>query len=76
MVTLARLEQNANAKSPIVVTLLGIVTLKGGPFTPENAYSPIVVTGRPLIVSGMDASPPPPLARNLVIVNVPLALVW
>ena len=49
----------SNAPSPILVTLLGIVTLVRV-VQRSNAYCPMVVTGRPVIVSGMVTAPPGP----------------
>jgi len=66
------LAQEENAPSPIPVTLLGIVTLvKLGML--KKADLPMLVTGRPLIVSGMVRSPPGPVYPEIVI--VPLLVV-
>ena len=66
IVTLVRLEQASNAYAPMLVTLLGIVTLVKG--WPTNALSPMVVTGRPVIVAGMTTAPPGPWYPVIVIV--------
>jgi len=58
MVMLVRAIQDANAKSPMLVTLEGMVTLISPMEALENAYVPILVTGRPLIVAGMLTAPP------------------
>jgi hypothetical protein len=57
----------ANARSPIVVTELGMVTLVK--LHHRNACSPIVVTGSPLILSGMATCADKPL--YLVMITMP-----
>ena len=49
------------------VTVLGILTLVRVE-EPENACSPISVTIKPLMVSGMVTEPPGPVYRVMVIV--------
>ena len=71
MVTRVRLEQEMNAPAPMLVMLLGIVTL--AMLLLENARSPILVTGRPSIVLGMTTSSFMPVCP--VIVIVPLFVV-
>ena len=73
MVTLVRLVQRTNALSPMLMTLSGITMLVrlvfGRSQVPAKASSPMLVTGRPLMVSGMTTSPPGPVYR--VILTVP-----
>src|ERR1039458_9132864 len=57
----------------MLVTLLGIVKLVRLVHS-ENALVPMLVTGRPLIVSGMLTAPPEP--RYAVMVTVPLLVVY
>ena len=54
------------------VTLLGIVTLVRL-VQNWNAHDPMLVTGRPLMVSGMVTAPPRPVYPMMV--NVPLLVV-
>jgi len=71
IVRLVRLRQRPNAQLPMLVTLLGMVTLVR--VWPQNAESPMLVTGRPLIVSGIVTSPPGPVYPMMVM--VPLVVV-
>jgi hypothetical protein len=65
IVTLVRLVEK-NAESPMPVTLSGIVTLVRL-MSSMNALSPMAVTGRPVIVSGMTTTPPGPVYPVIVI---------
>ena len=56
MVTLVSELQLRNAKSPMLVTLEGIVTLVSE-LQWRNAKPPMLVTGLSMIVSGMTTSP-------------------
>ena len=67
IVTLVRLEQSKNAMSPMVVTLLGIADAGYAPSVPESPVVPMLVTGRPLIVSGIVTVPPGPVYPVMVI---------
>src|SRR5947208_1487939 len=66
MLTLVRPVQLKNERSPIFVILLGMATLVIAAFV-KNAWPPILVTGRPLMVSGMVTAPPEPLYPVIVI---------
>ena len=68
IVTLLRLEQSANALSPMLVTLFGIVTLVRLEQY-QNALYPMLVTFLPLIVDGIVKFVAEPL--YLVISTVP-----
>src|ERR1035437_1805608 len=64
-----RLEQDWNALFPILVMLFGI-TMLVSLVRLRKAFPPMLVTGRPLIVSGIISAPPAPV--ELVMVIVPL----
>src|SRR5947208_3455847 len=66
IVTPVRLGQPLNAPPSMLVTLLPIVTLVR--LVPENAQSPMLVTGRELIALGMVTTPPGPVYPVTVIV--------
>ena len=69
--TLVRVSQLANAMAPMLVTLFGMVRLVRFRFPQKkNAQFAMLVTGRPLIVSGMVTAPSQ--AHPLVMVIVPL----
>ena len=68
---LVKLLHQLNAQSPMSVTLSGIVTSVRGEY--ENAWSPILVTGKPLGGLGMVTAPPGPV--YLVMVMPPLLVV-
>ena len=67
-----RLVHQANVLSPMLVTLLGIVTLVRL-VQRKNAMCPMLVTGILSMVSGMVTAPPEPV--YLVMVIVPLFVV-
>ena len=60
MVTLVRFVQYSNARSPMLVTLLGIVTL-ARLLREIKALDAMLVTGRPVIWLGIISAPPGPL---------------
>ena len=66
MVTLVRLHPE-NAPAPMLTTLSGIATLATLVLS-MKAWPPMLVTGRPLIVSGMVTTPPAPVYPVMVIV--------
>jgi hypothetical protein len=70
--TLVRLMQLSSALLPRLVTVSGIVMLVRLVHS-QNAMSPILVTGKPLIVSGMSTAPLGPV--YFVIMMVPLFVV-
>jgi len=73
IVRLVRLSQSTNALDSILVTLSGIVTL-ATLMQPLNADTPMLVTGRLLIVLGMVTASAEPLYAVMVI--EPLAVVY